>query len=377
MSIVEKFAGAAEQDLRRVGSHPNHWYPLAWSGELKPGMTYAADFAGEPIVLVRPKNGPVFALENRCAHRQIPLSEGAVDGCAIRCGYHGWTYDKSGKCIDVPYLGKDKLPNGVRAYPCREQDGLILVWPGDLDAMSEPGPLGSASDKAFKTRRFGKHVRCHYTFMHENLMDMNHQFLHRRQMGKIAPRYLGRRKGDDWLEVDYSFARTEGSQPIGEALILSSRRGASQVSRDKMTIRTEYPYQTLRIWTSGDEPVMHLWIAYTPIGADQKSNRTFGLLSVRRPKIPGLLDIAWPALIWFTERIFAEDRAIVEMEQDAYDKQGADWNEEVFPPILDLRALLAANGEACATAPRLRHRRQQQSGCDVRGQGHPRRQESL
>ncbi|WP_204349416.1 hypothetical protein, partial [Klebsiella pneumoniae] len=67
--------------------------------------------------------------------------------------------------------------------------------------------------------------------------------------GKIAPRYLGRRKGEDWIEVDYSFARTEGSQPLGEALILSSRRGASKVSQDLMTIRTEYPYQTLRIWT--------------------------------------------------------------------------------------------------------------------------------
>jgi hypothetical protein len=93
---------------------------------------------------------------------------------------------------------------------------------------------------------------------------------------------------------------------------------------------------------------MSLWIAYTPIDAEQKSNRTFGLLSVRRPKIPGLLDLAWPVLIWFTERIFAEDRDIVEMEQAAYNDQGADWNQEVFPAIRDLRELLAANGRiAC------------------------------
>ncbi len=340
-------------DLRRIGSHPDHWYPLAWSKEIKPGKAYAAHFAGEPIVLIRPQDGgAAFALEDRCAHRQVPLSKGVVEGCAVRCCYHGWTYDASGKCIDVPYLGKDKLPNGVRAYPCREQDGLILIWPGDPGAVSELGPLGAAADKAFKTRRFGQKVRCHYTFMHENLMDMNHQFLHRRQMGKIAPRYLGRRKGDDWIEVDYSFARTEGSQPLGEALILSSRRKADRVSRDLMTIRTEYPYQTLRIWTSGDEPVMHLWIAYTPVDAEQKFNRTFGLLSVRRPKIPGLLDLAWPALVWFTERIFAEDREIVEMEQRAHDAQGADWNVEVFPPIRDLRALLAANGVPIAAAAR-------------------------
>lgn len=333
-------------DLRRVGSHPNHWYPIAWSKEVKSGKAHAAQFAGEPIVVVRPKEGPVFALEDRCAHRQIPLSGGVVKDCAIRCGYHGWSYDATGKCIDVPYLGKDKLPNGVKSYPCREQDGLILIWPGDRAAITELGPLGAASDKEFKTRQFGEKVRCHYTFMHENLMDMNHQFLHRKQMGQISPRFLGRRLGPNWLEVDYSFARTEGSQPIGEALILSSRRGASREHKDLMTIRTEYPYQTLRIWTSGDEPVMNLWIAYVPLDAEQKWNRTFGLLSVRRPKIPGILDLAWPALVWFTDRIFKEDRDIVEQEQAAYDAQGEDWNQEVFPPIRDLRSLLASNGLA-------------------------------
>ena len=114
-------------------------------------------------------------------------------------------------------------------------------------------------------------------------------------MGQIAPRYLGRRVGDDWLELDYTFARTGGKQPLGEAAILGSRRGVSNVHKDLMTIRTEYPYQTLRIWTSGDEPVMHLWICYTPVDAEQRVNRTFGLLSVRRPKIRGVLDAAWPA----------------------------------------------------------------------------------
>ena len=48
----------------------------------------------------------------------------------------------------------------------------------------------------------------------------------------------------------------------------------------------------------------------------------------------------------FTERIFAEDRKIVEMEQAAHDRQGADLNQEVFPPIIDLRALLMSCGAA-------------------------------
>ena len=68
------------------------------------------------------------------------------------------------------------------------------------------------------------------------------------------------------------------------------------------------------------------------------------MLSVRQPKIPGLLDLAWPVLAWFTNRVFAEDCEIVEMEQAAHDAQGADWNQEVFPPIRTLRKLLRECG---------------------------------
>ena len=336
-----------DSDLRRVGSHPNHWYPLAWSRDLKPGKSLATSFGGDPIVLVRETAGGVFALEDRCAHRQVPLSCGIVEGSGIRCGYHGWSYDRSGKCTDVPYLGKGRLPNGVRSYPCQEAGGLVFVFPGDADlAEQHPIPnLGPIADPRYKTRRFGRTVGCHYTFMHENLMDMNHQFLHRAQMGQIRPRYLGRRIGEDWLEIDYTFARSGGGQSLGERVIFGSTRvGGWANNRDKMTIRTDYPYQRLKIWASDDLPVMDLWIAYVPLDAEQRTNRTFGLLSVRRPRIVGLIELVWPFLVFFTERIFAEDRTIVEMEQAAYDRQGADHNQEVFPPIIDLRGLLARCG---------------------------------
>ena len=348
-------ASTPQRDLRRVGTHPDHWYPLAWSRELKRGKPLAVRFAGEPIVLVRPESGPVFALEDRCAHRQVPLSKGVVNGGAIRCCYHGWTYDGTGRCIDVPYLGKDKLPNGVRSYPCREVEGLILVFPGDparADEVPLPG-LGSVADPRYKTRRFGREVACHYSFMHENLMDMNHQFLHRKQMGQIRPRFLGQNQGEDWVEARYTFARTAGKQPLGEALVFGQRRGnnAATAERDVMTIRTEYPYQTLRIRTKDDTPVMDLWIVYVPLDQAQRTIRTFGLLSVQRPKIPGLLDAAWPLLVMFTERIFKEDREIVEMEQAAHDAQGEDRNQEVFPLIRNLRALLASRGTAEDVSP--------------------------
>ena len=65
-----------------------------------------------------------------------------------------------------------------------------------------------------------------------------------------------------------------------------------------------------------------------------------------------MLALAWPVLAWFTSRVFAEDCEIVEMEQAAYDAQGADWNQEVFPPIRQLRKLLRDRGSrACPRNP--------------------------
>jgi phenylpropionate dioxygenase-like ring-hydroxylating dioxygenase large terminal subunit len=347
---VECSSSAAEPafDARRVKISPDHWYPVAWSRELKTAKPLAVKFAGASIVLVRPKDGAVFALENRCAHRQVPLDKGVVSGCAIKCGYHGWTYDAAGKCTDVPYIGKGKMPNGVKSYPCREAAGLVFIYPGD-PAQAGPFPdLTAAMGSAYKTRRFGRRIACHYSFMHENLIDMNHQFLHRRIMGQIRPRYLGRTMGPDWLEVKYTFARTGGKQPWGEAAVLGRRNTEETNDRDLMTIRTEYPYQTLRIVTSGgEEPVMDLWIVYVPQDAEQKSIRTFGLLSINRPKTVlgrGLMNIGWPFLVAFTEQIFREDRGIVESEQRAHDEQGGNLNQEVFPVIRELTGLLVSCG---------------------------------
>jgi len=344
----------APVDLRRVGAHPDHWYPVAWSHEVKRGQVVASSFGGEPIALVRPEQGELYALEDRCAHRQVPLHLGAVSGETLKCGYHGWSYNCAGACIDVPYLGREKLPNGVRSYPVMERDGVILVFPGDpaLAEGRKPAAFGAVADARYKTRTLKRDVGCHYSFMHENLFDMNHQFLHRKQMGAIRASCLDRRQGPDWCEVDYTFGRTGGSQSVGEAAILGAiRPGVNTRHRDLMTIRTEYPYQTLRVWVGGGEPVLSVWLCYTPVGRDQRRNLTFGFLSVKKAKIPGLTQLAWPFITAFTERIFREDKEIVEQEQAAWDAQGCDRNNEVFPAIRDLRELLRRNGAPMDVGP--------------------------
>jgi phenylpropionate dioxygenase-like ring-hydroxylating dioxygenase large terminal subunit len=341
-------------DLRKTDCHPDFWYPICWSEQLKPGAMLARQYAGEPVAVVRAKDGSLFALENRCAHRQVPLTHGVVQGCQVKCGYHGWAYDASGACVDVPYLGKERLPNGVKSYPCMEVDGLVFIFPGDV-ALAEarkPTALGSKARGQYKTRQLNREVEAHYTFMHENLFDMNHQFLHRKQMGMIKATCLGRRHGPDWAEVDYTFSRTEGTSTVGETAILGvMRKRGEGDNTDLMTIRTGYPYQDLRVWVGDGEPVLHVWLGYTPLDKEQRTNRTFGYLSVKRPKIPGLIEAAWPFITMFTEQIFKEDKEIVEMEQAAHDAQGDDWNNEVFPPIKDLREVLARCGVPNGSSP--------------------------
>ncbi|NEE54936.1 Rieske (2Fe-2S) protein, partial [Streptomyces sp. SID8455] len=72
-------------DLRRVGANPDFWYPVALSRGVRSGRVAATAFAGERIALFRGRSGAVHALEDRCAHRQVPLSMGVVDGETLRC----------------------------------------------------------------------------------------------------------------------------------------------------------------------------------------------------------------------------------------------------------------------------------------------------
>jgi phenylpropionate dioxygenase-like ring-hydroxylating dioxygenase large terminal subunit len=341
-------------DLRRVGAHPDYWYPLAWSDELPAGKTLGRRFAGLPIVLYRGSSGQVFALEDRCAHRQVPLHLGEVTGDELKCHYHGWTYNCSGKCVNVPYLGGERLPNGVKSYPAREVDGLIFVFPGDPTVAESrvPAGLGCSQRKDYKTRRLNREVACHYSFMHENLFDMNHQFMHRKYMGSIRASCLGRDHGDNWAQVEYSFSRTSGKSSVAEQVIVDLMRKRSEAKKgfsDHMRIRTDYPAQSLKVWVGRDiqptqDPVLDVWLGYTPLDAQQRTNRTYGYLSVKKPRFPGLIHAVWPFVTWFTENIFREDKQIVEHEQRAYDAQGADWNNELFAPLRDLRMVLARCG---------------------------------
>jgi renierapurpurin 18,18'-hydroxylase len=347
-----------QPDLRRVASNPNHWYPLAETRKVRRNKTLAVTFGGEAIVLARTETDKVFALEDRCAHRQFPLSKGLMcAGGEIQCGYHAWRYNDAGQITRIPHGAPGAKPDrGVRAYPCHEAYGLIFAFPGD-PALAPRTPLPDLplfDSGDYKRMFFSRQVDCHYTFMHENLMDMNHQFLHRRLMGSVRPELLGYATGETWVEARYHFHHGAGKAHQG-MYWLSMGEGADEKQYDVMTIRTEYPYQRLTIGGANTSaaPSLSLWIAYVPVDAAGRASRTFGIMLVKKPRLRVLLTLAWPVLRHFAESVFAEDRMAVEAEQRAYDTQGGDWNQEVFPVVLDLRRLLLTQGIAPPDLPPL------------------------
>ncbi len=335
-------------DLRRVGANPDFWYPVAMSRNVRSRRVVAATFAGERVALYRGKSGAVYALEDRCAHRQVPLSMGVVEGETLRCCYHAWVYRGDGRICQIPYLSKGdgRPPRGVRRYPVREAYGLVFVFPGDPDraAVTALPELPTFGSPDYKTMTFSRTVRCHYSFMHENLLDMNHQFLHRGVVGKLHPELLEYRTGAERVEARYLFSHIGGKRNRSASLLAAEGIGGGN-STDVMTIRTEYPYQTLNLLPQNAErPVFSLWATYVPEDARQRTCHAYGFLMIEKPSVPGALHLAWPFIRRFTERVFAEDRMAVEAEQRAWDEQGEDRNHEVFPLILDVREVLRANG---------------------------------
>jgi phenylpropionate dioxygenase-like ring-hydroxylating dioxygenase large terminal subunit len=340
--------GSGTADLRRVGAHPDFWYPVALSRSVRSKRVFATAFAGERIALYRGESGTVHALEDRCAHRQVPLSMGVVEGDTLRCCYHAWAYRGDGRISQIPYLSRNdgRPPRGVRGYPVREAYGLVFVFPGDPDkaAGTELPELPAFGSPRYKTMTYSRTVRCHYSFMHENLLDMNHQFLHRGVVGKLHPELLEHRTDARSVEARYLFTHAGGKRNRGASLLAAEGIRGSD-SSDVMTIRTAYPYQTLDLVPENAErPAFRLWAAYVPEDAEQRSCHTYGLLMIEKPRVPGALQLAWPFIRRFTERVFAEDRMAVEAEQRAWDEQGEDRNHEVFSLILDVREVLRANG---------------------------------
>jgi phenylpropionate dioxygenase-like ring-hydroxylating dioxygenase large terminal subunit len=88
---------------------------------------------GEDLVAFRDTNGRVGLIGANCPHRGAGLFFGRNEECGLRCSYHGWKFDVTGRCVDMPNepeesTFKDKVR--ARAYPCQDVNGVIWTYMG-------------------------------------------------------------------------------------------------------------------------------------------------------------------------------------------------------------------------------------------------------
>jgi len=130
------------QDEGAAGFHQS-WFPLALASEVVPGQVVGRDFLGTRVIVYRDRDGKVVVQSAFCPHLGADLSVGQVIDGEIRCAYHHWRFDCSGRCVDIP--AGDKIPPGARigTYPSAEAWGLIWAFNGQAPLFPVPGIPGA------------------------------------------------------------------------------------------------------------------------------------------------------------------------------------------------------------------------------------------
>jgi phenylpropionate dioxygenase-like ring-hydroxylating dioxygenase large terminal subunit len=192
MTAVSTRPDASERTFLR-----DLWYMAALARDVKPGRLRRQIILGEPVLLGRTRAGQAFALRDICPHRGVPLSAGRLtEENTVECPYHGWRFRSDGVCAAIPSLveGQDIDPTRmrVRAYPLREQDGLLWIFmaaPGREPSApkSEPPRVGIANAKPrwIESQTFA----CNIDHAVIGLMDPAHApYVHGRWWWRVRPR---------------------------------------------------------------------------------------------------------------------------------------------------------------------------------------------
>ena len=314
--------------VRQAGLSGNYWYAVEQEKNLKKGQVIEVVFWKASIALYRGKDGGVHAVENRCAHRQLSLSNlGHVEGDRLVCGYHGWKYDGCGQCIEISHdLGKSqKMPQiQIRSFPVRRKYGLIWLFPGD-PGLADSVPLPSIppldQPDPWPYIPIDMTIHAHHSMIMENVCDFNHEYLHRRYKPFANSRLERFERGEDRVEMVYRCDLGQGP------LVRHFAEGQSLIQ-----LQYDYPYQT----SDSCGKYLH-WLFMLPI--DEGTTRCIFLFLLGPMRVP-VLNVKLPSFLrrpliyainrFYTEPLLLEDKQALEEEQKAHrlhaEKPGYEFN---------------------------------------------------
>jgi 5,5'-dehydrodivanillate O-demethylase len=176
-----------------------YWQPVAAATEMEDRWTKRVRIMGEDLVLFRDRSGRLGLIGEQCPHRRASLAYGIPSADGIRCPYHGWMFDGTGRCLEQPNEPegsnfKDKV--SLAGYPVQELAGLIFAYMGPLPAPIMTKLDGYVASPAI--RLIGKaEIPCNWLQIQENSVDPVHsEWLH----GHFAE-FLAEQRG-----VKYAFS---------------------------------------------------------------------------------------------------------------------------------------------------------------------------
>jgi phenylpropionate dioxygenase-like ring-hydroxylating dioxygenase large terminal subunit len=330
-------ARTRHQRARAAGLDPNYWYPVEYDHAVPKGSVREIVFWGRRYALFRSEDGALSAVENRCAHRQLRLSVGKVDGCRLVCAYHGWSYDGSGRVVDVPHelfghpLPKVKLQHLV----VKVRYGLVWVFFGDPARAHERSiPVSPELDgpRPWPCVPVDFVWNAHHSIIIDNVSDFTHAHLHERYRPFSDAKLTECRVEGDKVFVSYD-------AKIGEGPIYGSIVDHVGTNTNRMRLCYEYPFQ----WSNTDDRIKHHCFVLPVSGTRTRvfflfyyDHRAFKLPLVpvhmpRRLMLP-LLHVGNRFLV---RPLLDQDGFAVEEEQRAYE-------HHFDAPMMDLNPAVAA-----------------------------------
>src|ERR1700704_6392870 len=117
-----------------------YWVPAMLSSEIPSPDSdpLRVLLLGEQLIGFRDSNGKIGLVANNCPHRGASLFFGRNEESGLRCVYHGWKFDVSGNCIDMPNEpAESDFRTRVKAvaYPTLERNGAVWMYMGDQTAL--------------------------------------------------------------------------------------------------------------------------------------------------------------------------------------------------------------------------------------------------
>jgi 3-ketosteroid 9alpha-monooxygenase subunit A len=108
---------------------PFGWFQVAFPEDLAPGDVTAVRYWARDLVLWRGDDGAFHLQDAYCPHLGAHIGiGGTVQGNEVVCPFHGWKYDTTGACTNIPYSQRGNKKAKLRTYPTIERNGFVLAW---------------------------------------------------------------------------------------------------------------------------------------------------------------------------------------------------------------------------------------------------------